>query len=104
MTGLRVIFFDAAGTLIGLPRGVAFHYCDVARRHGLEISPETMHQAFQATWKEIPGPASTRVPRSDDDKGWWRKLVHRVLDKCEVPREGKFDRDAYFEELYVEFA
>jgi putative hydrolase of the HAD superfamily len=56
------------------------------------------------TWKEVPGPISTRLPRADDDKGWWRKLVHQVLDKCGVPRKGNFDRDAYFEELYVEFA
>jgi putative hydrolase of the HAD superfamily len=63
-----------------------------------------MQQAFQATWKELPGPASTRLPRADDDKGWWRNFVHRVLDKCGVPRDGTFPREGYFEELYVEFA
>lgn len=104
MTSLRVIFFDAAGTLIGLRRGVAFHYCEVARRHGLEVSQEAMQQAFQLTWKEFPPPVSTRMPRADDDKGWWSRFVHHVLDKCAVPLSGSFDRDAYFEELYVEFA
>jgi putative hydrolase of the HAD superfamily len=104
MTGIRVIFFDAAGTLIGLPKGVAHHYCAVAERHGLRVPKEAMNEAFRMTWREIPPPQTTRVRRPDDDKGWWRHFVHRVLDKCAVPDGGAFDREGFFEELYVEFA
>jgi putative hydrolase of the HAD superfamily len=104
MTGIRVIFFDAAGTLIGLPKGVAFHYCEVASRHGVHLPHEVMTKAFRATWREMPAPPTTRVRREDDDKSWWRRVVGRVLEKCGVPAEAKFDRDALFEELYIEFA
>ena len=104
MTRTRVIFFDAAGTLITLPKGVAYHYCDVASRHGLDLSKELMTDAFRSTWLEMPPPATTRVRRDDDDKGWWRQVVSRVLEKCGVAADREFDRDALFEDLYVEFA
>jgi putative hydrolase of the HAD superfamily len=104
MTGIRVIFFDAAGTLIGLPKGVAHHYCAVAGRHGLRVESAAMNDAFRMTWREMPPPQTTRMRRPDDDKGWWRHFVGRVLDKCAVPHGGVFDREAFFEELYVEFA
>ena len=104
MAGLRIIFFDAAGTLIGLPQGVEHHYCEVARRHGREFDPTVMHEAFRMAWKEAEPPQTTRAPREDDDKGWWRRLVDRVLDHCDLSRRGDFDRDAYFEDLYAEFS
>jgi len=100
---VRVIFFDAAGTLIGLPRGVAHHYCEVAARHGLKLDPQAATEAFRMSWKEMPTPETTRMPRPDDDRGWWEEFVHQVLDKCAVPRRGDFDREAYFAELYDEF-
>lgn len=103
MSNLRVIFFDAAGTLIGLPRGVAHHYCEVAQRHGLTLDPLAATEAFRMTWREMPTPAATRAPREDDDRGWWEEFVDHVLDKCAVPRGGSFDRRAYFAELYDEF-
>ncbi len=104
MTGIRVIFFDAAGTLLGLPKGVAHHYCEVASRHGLNVPKEVMNEAFRMTWREMPPPPTTKVRREDDDKGWWRRFVGRVLDKCGVGPEAEIDRDALFEALYIEFA
>src|SRR5687767_10867629 len=101
MTDLHTIYFDAAGTLIGLPRSVGFYYCEVARRHGLELPQDAMNEAFRMTWKEMPSPETTREPRPDDDRGWWRAFVDSVLDKAAIGPE--FDRDAYFDDLYVEF-
>jgi putative hydrolase of the HAD superfamily len=99
---LKVIFFDAAGTLIHLPRGVGFHYATVAARHGWEIEPATMGQAFGAAWKAMPSPPVEGAPRPDDDRSWWRDLVWKVLDQCAAP--GDFKRGEYFDELYLEFA
>lgn len=103
MSKIHVIFFDAAGTLIGLPRGVAHHYSEVAARHGLELDLQATAEAFRMTWREMPSPVTTRTRRDDDDRSWWENFVHCVLDKCAVPRCGKFDRSAYFDELYEEF-
>jgi putative hydrolase of the HAD superfamily len=99
---LKVIFFDAAGTLIHLPRGVGFHYASVAARHGWEIDPATMGQAFGAAWKAMPSLPAGGESRPDDDRGWWRDLVWEVLDQCAAPDD--FERSEYFDELYLEFA
>ena len=42
-------------------------------------------------------------PREDDDKGWWRELVRRVLDHI-APSLSEFDRDNFFEVAYEHFA
>ncbi len=101
MNGIRAIFFDAVGTLIRLPRGVGHHYSAVARRHGCELDAAVLDSAFRAAWKAMPARAATRIARPDDDRGWWRALVASVLDRVGA---AALDRDAYFAELYAEFA
>jgi putative hydrolase of the HAD superfamily len=102
---IRTIFFDAAGTLIGLIRPAAQHYCEVARRHGFDIPIEPMHEAFRMTWAAMEPPPATRLPRDDDDREWWRAFVDAVFDRCAAPRDrAGFDRAACFDELYELFA
>jgi putative hydrolase of the HAD superfamily len=98
---IKAIFFDAAGTLIHLRKSVGWHYQCVALRHGLEIAEQKLDAAFRESWRAMPPRRSSRGPRPDDDKGWWRELVGRVLDQCAVPRE--LDRDGLFEDLYSHF-
>jgi len=97
----EIIFFDAAGTLIHLPRGVAFHYGQVALRHGLDVPEATWAAAFRAAWKAAPAREATRQPRPEDDAGWWRQIVDHVLDQCSAPAE--FPRGPFFQEVYAEF-
>jgi len=97
----KMIFFDAAGTLIHLPRGVGFHYAEVAAHHGWECDAQTLGRAFRFIWKGLGERAATEGPRPDDDRASWRELVDRVLVECDAPRS--FDRAAYFNELYDEF-
>lgn len=99
---IRAIVFDAAGTLIHLPRGAAHHYAEVAARHGLMLDPGQLGKVFASVWAALPPPPVTRTRRPDDDRNWWRTLVDEVLDRCGV-LGGSFDRTAYFEELYIEF-
>ncbi len=98
---IKVIFFDAVGTLIHLPGGVGHHYGEVARRHGLDLNEADLTRAFRLAWKEMPPRPATHFPRPDDDKGWWRDLVNRVLEICGAADHGC---DGYFEELYARFA
>lgn len=98
----RMIFFDAAGTLFHLPRGVGFHYAAVLARYGVQREASALEAAFRAIWCEALPPAATAGARPDDDKGWWRELVHRVLDRCGVSA-GEVDRGPFFDELYEEF-
>ncbi len=97
----QMIFFDAAGTLLHLPRGVGHHYREVAVRHGFAPEEKALNMAFRTAFREVPEPATTRAQRPDDDRGWWRSLVDRVLDECRAT--AGFDREAYFAELYAEF-
>ena len=99
---IEVIFFDAVGTLFHLPRGVGYHYREVALRHGCDIAEGDLRAAFAAVWKTMPPRPATRVAREDDDRGWWWELVGRVLARCAIAAEA-LDREAYFAELYEEF-
>jgi putative hydrolase of the HAD superfamily len=96
----KAVLFDAAGTLIYLPRGVGFHYAEVARRYGVVCDKEALNRAFAAAWQSMPSRMNNGQPRKDDDRGWWRQLVDQTMDTVNAP---PFDRDAYFDELYAEF-
>ena len=98
----EIIFFDAAGTLFHLPRGVGWHYRDVALRHGCALGESELQAAFAAVWKGMPARVATRGARPDDDRDWWRELVRQVLARCGAAA-GALDRDTYFAELYDEF-
>src|SRR2546421_2344210 len=109
VTGARIhgvykaIFFDAGGTLIHLPQSVGHHYADVGERIGLRLDHAALDDAFAACWKETPPRPAVDGPRDDDDKGWWRELVNRVLDRV-APDVADLDRDAFFEAIYGHFA
>ena len=103
MAAAKVIFFDAAGTLIHLPKGVGYHYALVGNRMGLVLDATALDRAFTAAWHEMPARPATGAPREEDDKGWWRELVERVIDRT-APQTKDLDRDAFFEVAYEHFA
>jgi putative hydrolase of the HAD superfamily len=100
---VKAIFFDAAGTLIRLPKSVGFHYALVGQRVGLGLDAAALDEAFVACWKKAPARPATEGPREDDDKGWWRELVNQVIDRV-APQTKDLDRDAFFEVAYSHFA
>ncbi len=99
----KAIFFDAAGTLIRLTKSVGTNYALVAERQGLALDAGQLDRAFAAVWRVMPMRAATGEPREDDDKGWWRDLVERLLDRVS-PRIDPLDRDTFFEAAYGHFA
>lgn len=102
---LHAVLFDAAGTLIYLPRSVGEHYAAVARDFGADhLSADALEAAFRRAWWEMPDRAPTPDggPRPDDDRGWWRELVGRVF--ALVPPPAGFDAPGYFEAVYAHFA
>jgi len=103
MPAITTIFFDAAGTLIHLPKSVGYHYSFVADRIGLRLDADALDRAFADCWKRMPRRPAIEGPRPEDDKGWWRELVNRVLDQV-APSLSELDRDAYFEAVYGHFA
>jgi putative hydrolase of the HAD superfamily len=100
---IRAILFDAAGTLIHLPRGVGWHYREVLARHGLTADESQLATAFAQAFKAAGPRVNTGISRPDDDKLWWRALVLHVLAAC-GHQPGQFAFDPFFEELYAHFA
>lgn len=100
---LKAIFFDAAGTLIYLPKDVGYHYAAVGKSLGLRLDERALGAAFISIWKEMPLRPATGKPREDDDKGWWRDLVECVLERV-APGMNNLDRDNFFEIAYEHFA
>jgi putative hydrolase of the HAD superfamily len=99
---IKAIFFDAAGTLFYLTKTVGAHYAYVGREVGLDLGAQNLERAFHAAWKQMPQRAAIDDPRENDDKGWWRELVNRVLEQV-APSLSKFDRDNFFEVAYEHF-
>jgi putative hydrolase of the HAD superfamily len=100
---IKTVFFDAAGTLIYLPKSVGHHYAYVGERIGIHLNAAALDDAFGVCWKEMPSRSAIDGPRDDDDKDWWRELVSRVLNRV-APSLRELDRDAFFEGVYSHFA
>ena len=99
----KAIFFDAAGTLLRLTKSVGQHYALVGKMQGLALDATELDLAFVRVWRQMPGRPATGQPREDDDKGWWRELIERVLDRISA-KVDSIDRDNFFEAAYGHFA
>jgi len=99
----KAIFFDAAGTLFYLPRGVGYHYASVANELGLKWDSRELDRAFTNAWNAMPPRAAIDGPRENDDKNWWRQLVDLVITEVS-PSMNELDRDNFFEIAYEHFA
>ncbi len=100
---IRTILFDAAGTLFFLTKTAGDHYALVSREIGLRLDAKKLEEAFHTAWETMPSRPAIGVPRADDDKGWWRDLVRRVLGQV-APSLSELDRDNFFEVAYEHFA
>ena len=100
---IKAIFFDAAGTLFHLPRGVGYHYALVGEKIGLKLDAAQLDRAFTEAWNSMPKRAPIAGPRENDDKDWWHDLVDLVLGQV-APSLSELDRDNFFEIAYEHFA
>src|SRR5262245_55525535 len=100
---LRVIFFDAVGTLIETRDSVGEIYGRVAREFGLEAEPQTLQQNFAYSFRRQPPLAfpagAPDALLSELEKGWWRNLVKAVFAGL-----GSFPRfEEFFGEIFERF-
>jgi putative hydrolase of the HAD superfamily len=101
---LKVVFFDAAGTLFDAREPVGHTYARLARRHGVEASDEAVSAGFHRAFSQSGGLAFGPGHRPDElrakERQWWRALVERSFEGL-----GRFDDfEAYFTELFAYFA
>ena len=98
---IRVVTFDAAGTLIRLVNPPGQTYAETARLFGYNLDPVRVQDAFGLAWKSLPPPPDCSGPQSDDDRDWWRALVAKTIELARY----EIDRfDDYFKEVYETFA
>ena len=103
---IRAVLFDAVGTLIELREPVGESYARTARRHGVEISPWRVEDAFrrvlaQAPPMVFPDAAAGDVPARERD--WWREAVRSTFLAADPTRRFR-DFEACFLELWQHFS
>src|SRR5205085_7798981 len=89
--------------LFQLTKTVGDHYAYVGNQIGLDLDERRLERAFHVAWRQMPQRAAIVGPRENDDKGWWRELVDRVLDQV-APSLSELDHDNFFEIAYEHFA
>jgi putative hydrolase of the HAD superfamily len=77
---IRVVTFDAAGTLIRLVNPPGQTYAETARLFGYNLDPVRVQDAFGIAWKSLPPPPDCPGPLPDDDRDWWRALVAKTFE------------------------
>jgi FMN phosphatase YigB (HAD superfamily) len=100
---VKVVFFDAVGTLIETSGCVGGIYSDRAREFGFEADPRILQRNFEASFRRQPPlafPVGTpETALIELEKGWWRDLVRAVFDGL-----GSFPRfEEFFDELFERF-
>jgi putative hydrolase of the HAD superfamily len=98
---IRVVTFDAVGTLVRLIVPPGWIYAETANRFGYNLDPSRVQNAFRIAWRTLPPPPESGGPHPDDDRGWWRRLVAKTIGDAGY----EIDRfDDYFTEVYETFA
>lgn len=106
MGRIKVVFFDAAGTLFHVRGSVAEVYLAHAGPYGVRATPEltrAVNEAFARAFKDAP-PAifavNDPVELKQCERLWWFDIVHNVFY-----RVGMFEGfDEYFDQVYQAFA
>ena len=100
---IKVIFFDAVGTLFCVRGGVGQIYWDLAKDYGVQTTPAAIDQAFSEVFPSMPPLAFSGVPLEEIrllEKLWWSKLVKAVFDRL-----GGLERfNSYFDSVFNFFS
>jgi putative hydrolase of the HAD superfamily len=106
MNRVKVVFFDAAGTLFHVRGSVGDVYLRHAERYGVKRSPDkvnALNAAFARAFKDAPPPifaVSDPAEIKRCERLWWFDIVHNVFY-----RVGMFEGfDDYFDEVFQAFA
>lgn len=102
---IKVIFFDAAGTLFDVKGSVGEVYLSYAKKYGVPATERTqkaLNTAFKQTMADMPFPIFS-VDRPEKlkqcERLWWFDVVHAVFY-----RVGMFEGfDEFFEEVFEAF-
>ncbi len=99
---LKAIFFDAAGTLFKTGRPVGESYALLAKKYGVDISPEELKERFRSCFASsaplaFPGARDEEI--HELERAWWKELVRRIFE----PSTFFSHFEEYFSELFAYF-
>ena len=105
-SSIKVVYFDAAGTLFHIKGSVADVYLHYAEQYGVQSSPrlkQAVNTAFTQAFRDAPPPAFA-VNKIEElkqcERLWWFDIVHAVFY-----RVGMFEGfDEYFEKVFEAFS
>lgn len=95
-SSVRLVTFDAVGTLIFPHPGVGEIYAEVAATHGLQLEPSWLEPRFRSAFAQV-APALG----NPDNPDYWREIVRLTFGE-HTPAEPGFS--ALFAELWQTFA
>ncbi len=85
--------FDATGTLFSCPR-LGDIYSEVLARHGVEIAPPAVLDAFRQAWLEFDCRETPQKDRwqhhSGGARGWWSEVIARVCTLAGAAQPSSF--------------
>jgi putative hydrolase of the HAD superfamily len=101
---LRVVYFDAAGTLFHTREPAGLSYAKIARRFGVQADERLVIDSFRRAFAAAPGlafgPGHQAPLLRQLEREWWHRLVRSTFAGL-----GDFpDFDAYFDALFAFFA
>ncbi|WP_013325261.1 HAD-IA family hydrolase [Gloeothece verrucosa] len=101
----KVIFLDAMGTLFGLKGTVGEIYAANAATVGVYVSPQTLDQTFNESYKSsnplaFPGVDASQIPELEFQ--WWRSLARSAFSLAGVLDQFE-DFGSFFIQLYDYF-
>ncbi|HJT79141.1 MAG TPA: HAD-IA family hydrolase [Gemmataceae bacterium] len=96
---VRVVFFDAVGTLIYPHPSASAVYAAVGRRHGSRLTEPEIASRFRAAFRRTLAEDEQNDLRTDEarERRRWQEIVAAVLDDVT-------DGQACFQELFAHFA
>ncbi|HZP45573.1 MAG TPA: HAD-IA family hydrolase [Candidatus Binataceae bacterium] len=100
---IKVVFFDAAGTLFDARVPIAESYARIAGRYGVERNAEAVNEGFRRAFHQAPplafGPGREAAELRALEHRWWREVVAQTFLDTAIFS----DFQGYFDELFAFF-
>jgi len=100
---LRVVFFDAAGTLFHTREPAGLSYAKIARRYGLVADDRIVIDSFKRAFAAAPGlafgPGHDPADLRRMEREWWNRLVRATFAKVGVLGDFAVGREGIIVEI-----
>jgi putative hydrolase of the HAD superfamily len=100
---IRLVAFDAAGTLIHLREPVGETYARMARSQGVTLPPWRLEDAFRRVLAAAPPMVFRGPDRNARERGWWRERVRACFRAADQTTRFP-DFEGFFAALFDHYA